>query len=135
MKSLFRVILMDLAFLSNFANASVVCSEQESIFQPSSILVCKNVSQNGTSSVIFRNIPPWEGNSGITIIDICSGEIEPGKANKSQCVRRACYQESQTLSLRIGPITYPIGAFMGFLKISIAKAEFEVHCQFIKDSM
>jgi hypothetical protein len=108
------------------ANAAMTCeSPSGSDFGD---MLCRNTSPKGVSSVLFRNMPPWNGNSGITIIDICEGEIPKTLEPKQGCYRRQCSQAVDHLSMRFGPIIIPISPVNTVIGFSFVHSFFEIHC-------
>jgi hypothetical protein len=128
--------LLTLAFVASIAcahqaAASLVCETPEPA--ENDLLICKNISPKGTTSVLFRNITPWNGHAGITLIDICSGDIPDAFEPKQGCLRRYCTHEGRDLVVQFGPILLPITPVLGAFRFTFVHAEFSVHCKAIDD--
>ncbi len=114
-------------FIQQVACAEMICDEQSTNTHGS--MLCINTSKKGTSTVLFRNMLPWDANSGVTIIDICPGAIPANLEPYSGCVRRYCTRSATAIAFRLTPIVVPVAPVAGALGISFAHTHFEILCE------
>ncbi len=112
--------------ISRVSNAAMLCeATQNSGFGS---LLCNNTSVTANSYVLFRNMVPWNGHSGVTIIDVCSGKMASNLEPHRGCVRRYCTQNVDHLSMRFGPIIVPVSPVNVVIGFSFVHTFFEINC-------
>ncbi len=135
-----------------FAFAELVCVARDNT--PGSI-DCENRSGAHLTTVTYRNIPPWGGNAGATLVDICDAiefvpldkdayqqmgyavidgtDQDSNMLSAKQCVRRYCSQDSSVFMLRANGLVFPIApALWATLSVGFNHARFEIRCETLR---
>lgn len=122
-------------------------------------LSCTSASVGMGTTVSFRRISSWSGNAGMTLIELCSqnletiegkvqqvgdikylaipgqyveGELGPSESDRS-CIRRYCTQVSDSFSIFVETVPIPISPFFWLGgAIGISNSEFAITCKAIE---
>ncbi len=124
----FSFLTATLASLFPFHQALASLSCEPVFDSPTETLRCANEGNSGISSVLLRNMPPWSGNAGVTIVDICPGTITKGLIPVPGCMRRYCSQESRELAVAFGTVVAVFPPVAIELAFSFVHRRFEIRC-------
>jgi hypothetical protein len=137
---------------SPFAFAELVCVARSG---NSNVVDCENRSGLHRTTVTYRNIPPWGGNAGATLVDICDAvefpqvdqdvytqqgyvvlgatDDQAPTGSAERCVRRYCSQDSTFFSLQVNGLVFPISPTLcATLSIGFEHARFQIRCETLR---
>lgn len=142
-----NILLISSIFIASSLFAEIRCSGGAG-FTPIS---CTNMAPGNRSMVKMKRMPSWDGNAGLTQIDICNvkTDIQTDEEETEytltpneeiieedlECIHRYCSSDGDFFVLSVNLMPLPLGGGIFFdFGVGFSESSFEVRCENINNN-